>query len=240
MQHGFGLPESGLRITEIQPRRVSYLYGTIFAIMIGCAVSERKNKMAMKWKSPFASLLLVALLQSPAFSEGAGTQSQITPAALDGLYSAYLEIQSALAKDDLERALDLGGKFAKQPGTLPRELSHGVKAGQILGDLAALNRAKDITEYRKAFSPFSEHMALLMSEVKYQGKKPVLEFRCPMANGNKGGKWLQAEKELANPYFGSAMLTCGSLQKSLHEGTEKSQKEGGAATQGSDAHGSHR
>lgn len=195
--------------------------------------------MAMKWKSPFANLLLVALLQSPAFSEGGGAHAQITPAALDGLYSAYLGIQSTLAKDDLERARDLGGKFAKQSVNLPSELSHSMKAEQILGDLAALNRAKDITEYRKAFSPFSEDMAQLMSEVKYEGRVPVLEFRCPMANGNKGGKWLQAERAVANPYFGSAMLTCGSLQKSLHEGTGKDQKAGGAAIHGGDAQGAH-
>ena len=35
--------------------------------------------------------------------------------------------------------------------------------------------------------------------------------KCPMANSNKGAIWISTEKEIKNPYYGDAMLTCGSV-----------------------------
>ncbi|BAO56104.1 efflux RND transporter periplasmic adaptor subunit [Nonlabens marinus] len=39
--------------------------------------------------------------------------------------------------------------------------------------------------------------------------------KCPMANNNKGAVWLSTEEEIKNPYYGDAMLTCGSVIESL-------------------------
>jgi Cu(I)/Ag(I) efflux system membrane fusion protein len=33
-----------------------------------------------------------------------------------------------------------------------------------------------------------------------------------MANSNKGAYWLSLEKEIRNPYYGQAMLTCGEIR----------------------------
>ncbi len=41
-----------------------------------------------------------------------------------------------------------------------------------------------------------------------------LEF-CPMAFDNKGAFWISETKEIKNPYFGEAMLTCGEVKKEL-------------------------
>ncbi|NNC61403.1 MAG: DUF3347 domain-containing protein, partial [Eudoraea sp.] len=38
---------------------------------------------------------------------------------------------------------------------------------------------------------------------------------CPMANSNKGADWLSSSKEIRNPYYGEAMLTCGSVRGEL-------------------------
>ena len=45
-----------------------------------------------------------------------------------------------------------------------------------------------------------------------KGKILYLDF-CPMANNNKGGFWLNIEKEIKNPYFGSSILKCVSVKK---------------------------
>jgi hypothetical protein len=37
-----------------------------------------------------------------------------------------------------------------------------------------------------------------------------------MANNNKGALWLSEVKEIKNPYFGSKMLTCGSVKKQIN------------------------
>ncbi|HEY4652389.1 MAG TPA: DUF3347 domain-containing protein [Pontibacter sp.] len=36
---------------------------------------------------------------------------------------------------------------------------------------------------------------------------------CPMANNDQGAYWLSAEREIKNPYFGDAMLKCGSNEE---------------------------
>ena len=39
---------------------------------------------------------------------------------------------------------------------------------------------------------------------------------CPMANGDKGAYWLSTIKEIKNPYFGDAMLSCGETKDTLN------------------------
>jgi Cu(I)/Ag(I) efflux system membrane fusion protein len=36
---------------------------------------------------------------------------------------------------------------------------------------------------------------------------------CPMADNDKGGYWLSKEEQVLNPYYGDAMLTCGSVKQ---------------------------
>lgn len=182
---------------------------------------------------------LMAMAQAPLFAHGDKPHGEISPKALEALYSAYLEIQASLAKDDLESARKVGQEFLKQPVKFSTDLSHSVKAKDVLIDFKTLNGAKDIAAYRKAFSPFSDHMAVLMSEAKYRGGKAILEYECPMANDNKGGKWLQAEIGVANPYYGASMLTCGSLKKRVHEGSAKEAPKGAAKTPADSGHAAH-
>ena len=59
-----------------------------------------------------------------------------------------------------------------------------------------------------------------MSEVflaaakKYGGvDAPLYKAHCPMAFDDTGADWLQAGREVRNPYFGAEMLTCGAIQE---------------------------
>ena len=69
--------------------------------------------------------------------------------------------------------------------------------------------AKDLTEARARFLPFST----VIVELAQQLKKTDLAFSalkvyyCPMAP--KPGLWIQSKGPLANPFFGAAMLKCG-------------------------------
>ena len=46
---------------------------------------------------------------------------------------------------------------------------------------------------------------------------------CPMAFEFTGGSWLQKDKSVANPYFGSEMFSCGAVKKSFGQ-VEKGEK----------------
>ena len=45
--------------------------------------------------------------------------------------------------------------------------------------------------------------------------QPFYVQHCPMAFDNAGANWLSEESAIRNPYFGDAMLTCGSTIDTL-------------------------
>ena len=65
-----------------------------------------------------------------------------------------------------------------------------------------------------------EHFEVLSTDIKdliglVGSEKTLYQDFCPMFNDGKGAIWLSEFKEIKNPYYGSKMLTCGSIQKEL-------------------------
>ena len=69
--------------------------------------------------------------------------------------------------------------------------------------------AKDLTEARARFLPFSTTIVELAQQLKKTDPafSSLKIYYCPMAP--KPGLWLQSKGPLANPYFGPEMLKCG-------------------------------
>ena len=72
----------------------------------------------------------------------------------------------------------------------------------------------DIEQKRKAFQMISSGLFDLVRTVRYD-KQKVYMLHCPMAFNNAGADWLSNTTEIKNPYFGSKMLTCGSVVDSV-------------------------
>jgi len=76
-----------------------------------------------------------------------------------------------------------------------------------------IRNSDDIKVQRNSFlvlgKSFSE--AINTFGIDTNNKPIYLEF-CPMANNDKGGYWLSFEKEIRNPYFGKAMMSCGEVK----------------------------
>ena len=65
---------------------------------------------------------------------------------------------------------------------------------------------------------FKELSKALTSAVQMYGiGQSVYNQFCPMANDNQGAYWLSNDKNVLNPYFGSAMLACGSVKQVIEE-----------------------
>ncbi len=66
-----------------------------------------------------------------------------------------------------------------------------------------------------------EHFALLSKDfydlVKAFGPsgQPLYEDFCPMYDKGKGAIWLSETKEIANPYYGKKMYTCGKVKEEI-------------------------
>ena len=65
-----------------------------------------------------------------------------------------------------------------------------------------------------------EHFVMLSKDINdliklFGTKQKLYQDYCPMADEGKGAIWISEVKEIKNPYYGSNMLTCGSIKKTL-------------------------
>ncbi|HPQ39760.1 MAG TPA: efflux RND transporter periplasmic adaptor subunit [bacterium] len=137
------------------------------------------------------------------------------------LADGYFAIQAALASDlpaDAKRAagntleiltrLDAAGlPEAARAVWIPRR-------NAVRTALSSIANAPDIGAARRQFEPLSVHVTALVDRLDI-GPIRYYEFHCPMAFDNAGANWLQRENDLRNPYYGAAMLKCGSLEREL-------------------------
>ncbi len=76
--------------------------------------------------------------------------------------------------------------------------------------LENITKKEALEDQRAYFVTLNENVVKLISGFDNL-EKPFYVQKCPMANTNKGAVWISTEKEIRNPYFGDAMLTCGSV-----------------------------
>lgn len=114
---------------------------------------------------------------------------------------SYLKVQTALAGDSLADAQVAAKALVKQATPLGAALK---TAADAAGTVAA---AADIKAARAAFGTLSDSMLALAGGGT--GGAGVRIAYCPMVKKS----WLQAGTEIANPYYGSAMLRCGEFKK---------------------------
>lgn len=130
------------------------------------------------------------------------------------VYNAYFEVKNALVQTDgaassakaknLVAAID-AVKMADLSAEVHTVWMKVMK--DLKSDAEKIATSKDIEKQRVAFTSLSPNMYNLMKVTK--NATPVYYQYCPMANNNKGGKWLSTEKAIKNPYYGSKMMSCG-------------------------------
>jgi Cu(I)/Ag(I) efflux system membrane fusion protein len=89
--------------------------------------------------------------------------------------------------------------------------SHIAKSIEML---KAITGADDIEDQRNYFVILSDNTVALASNLDVVSN-PLYVQKCPMANSNKGAVWISDAAEIRNPYYGDAMLTCGSVIDTL-------------------------
>lgn len=140
---------------------------------------------------------------------------------LQSLYDAYFDLKDALVKSDL--------KIATQKAELLLNAINKVKM-ETLGsnhalymnkesDLKVLTQkiieSKDLEIQRQNFASLSTNIYELIKVTKLN--TPVYYQHCPMYNDGKGANWLSKESNIKNPYYGSMMLSCGSVLETIKQ-----------------------
>ncbi|MBT6769393.1 MAG: DUF3347 domain-containing protein, partial [Opitutales bacterium] len=62
------------------------------------------------------------------------------------------------------------------------------------------------------FESLSNHLIATVSTNPSAFDGQIYQMHCPMANSDSGADWLQSSDDLLNPYFGAAMLKCGTTK----------------------------
>lgn len=142
---------------------------------------------------------------------------------LFGVIETYFAVQQALAEDDAHGAAaalaPLQDALRKVDMTLLAGDAHEEWMARLKileQGINAFDRAgHDIEAQRGAFRTISA--ALIQSAERFGiGPSAVSHVvHCPMAFDDEGADWLQKDEEVRNPYFGAAMLECGSVTRSI-------------------------
>ncbi len=138
------------------------------------------------------------------------------PKFVDTLMTSYFAVQKALAADDLSGAQAGAKSFLVAMEAAPEGSKQISEINEELSTPASvIANASDIKAAREAFGSLSKEMASLVKHVGVSGDENLYLVHCPMAFGGKGGDWIQADKTVSNPYYGSMMLRCGSVKEQL-------------------------
>ncbi len=128
-------------------------------------------------------------------SSGEQQVSSSGPQVSESSFQYYVASQAALAVDNYDEAGAALEKLAAETTGDLKELAEKVA------------QAEDIESMRISFISLSDQIASLDLPEGY-----VVAF-CPMANNSMGANWVQKDGAIMNPYFGTAMQDCGSIER---------------------------
>lgn len=123
------------------------------------------------------------------------------------IYQDYSKLQKAFAESNAGAIKQAASALVASSKSVLAAKSIGNKALQII-------QSKAIKDQRTYFAGISKDVIAL---VKKSGLKKgeLYVIHCPMALDQKGAFWLSNSKEIYNPYFGKAMLKCGSVEETI-------------------------
>ena len=133
------------------------------------------------------------------------TKSKSSP-----LLTLYYNLKDALVNSNANTAAVSASEFVKALNNLDTTIIKAENRNALLNDAVAISQTKDLNAQRLKFATLSANMFALAKTVKLSAD-PIYQQYCPM----KKASWLSDVKAIKNPYYGNAMLTCGSVKEIL-------------------------
>jgi membrane fusion protein, copper/silver efflux system len=140
--------------------------------------------------------------------------------ALAPVVESYLQLQTALAADDLERARMAASTLAESASRVDLGLPSAQQAvwEKLEASLDMTSRrisyASSLEGARGPFEALSGHVKALLARFGNPMAEPLHAAFCPMA-GKTGSEWIQRGEDIDNPYFGATMRECGELREQI-------------------------
>ncbi|MFT5217207.1 MAG: Cu(I)/Ag(I) efflux system membrane fusion protein, partial [Glaciecola sp.] len=140
---------------------------------------------------------------------------------LKAVFNDYIKLKDALVKDDSNNVMAESEKLLDNVSKVDMKLLTDNETHvnwmrlekEIKASATSISNTSDIKEQRDHFKHLSSH---LINAVQLFGVNETVfvEF-CPMADNDNGAYWLSKEEKILNPYFGDAMLSCGSVKQTI-------------------------
>ena len=130
---------------------------------------------------------------------------------------SYLELKDALVASDAEKVSTFAKATSEKMKAITQtDLDKMLKShlSKSIEMLDAIADNSDLENQRSHFVVLNENLVAIAMNLEDVDDTLYVQ-KCPMANNNKGAVWLSTEEEIRNPYYGDAMLTCGSVIDSL-------------------------
>lgn len=161
-------------------------------------------------------IISTAIFMVTVLSIGSG-RAQTAGSPFSSILDNYYAIKNALVAGDAAKAAKSASAFnsavsaldTKTASTGEANVFKSVQAG-LLSESKAIGGSNDISKQREAFSKLSQSMITLAKGVRLTTQPVYVEY-CPMKKTN----WLSSEQAIKNPYYGSAMLSCGKVTDTL-------------------------
>jgi len=157
------------------------------------------------------SILVIALLAT-IFVQRTFAQDSTQQHQLSQLLTQYYNIKDALVAGNGYLASIKAEEFIKTANSIDYKVISEGNINALLKDATPISETKDNKVQREHFSNLSNNMASLAKSVKLT-TEPIYQAYCPMKKAN----WLSNDKAIKNPYYGSAMLTCGKVVETINQ-----------------------
>lgn len=130
----------------------------------------------------------------------------------------YMAVKDALVADDGKSAATAGKQLESTLSSF-KVSDFTAEQQTVLNDI--ISDAKEHAEHisKSEIDHQREHFKMLSKDILDMvaitgAGETVYELFCPMYD--KGSSWLSRSKDIKNPFYGSKMLTCGSVQREIN------------------------
>ena len=155
-------------------------------------------------------IFLFVAICATGFVQQAFAQNTSLPQSSE-LLASYYNIKDALVSGDADKAAVNAERFVKNINSPGAETIQKTDKEALVKEANKIATTKDLKKQREYFSAFTANMYALAKSVKLSSD-PVYYQYCPM----KKAYWLSSEKEIKNPYYGNAMLSCGKVVETIN------------------------
>jgi hypothetical protein len=184
-----------MKRTLLKPKELKNLGTALVALALMTSCGEKKTQTPAREE---AAPVLESVATDTSGTVGIGFDQE----EFNAFFTQYLALQKALVASDPTKAEAVARKMEQITLDSMPEVSEA---------MAALAKSDHLGQQRALFYELNKAMAPYLKA--HQNSGEIYQQFCPMAFENTGAFWFSDSEEILNPYFGDAMLRCGTVEK---------------------------